>query len=100
VARFQLVSSRLGLEMSSGLVAYELLAGQAGLLLTVLVTVGLSVWLVSWRPGSRCWARIGPPPRAAAPTLAERLVRPVQVPRQLDPDAWRGHRPRAPSLSG
>jgi hypothetical protein len=86
--------------MSSGLVAYELLAGQAGLLLAVLVTVGLSVWLVSWRPTSSWCARVGPAARAASPAPAERLVRPVQVPRQLDPDARRGHRPRAPSSRG
>lgn len=87
--------------MSTGYVAYELLAGQAGLLLAAVAAVGLSAWLVTWRRPSSAWrVRLAPAAVARDAALIERLALPVQPPRQLDPDAPRGHRPRAPSAAG
>jgi len=84
--------------MSTGYIAYELLAGQAALLLVAVATVGLTAWLVAWpRPGSPWRARLAPVAAGSDPGLTERPGRPVPLPRQLDPDARRGHRPRAPS---
>jgi hypothetical protein len=87
--------------MSAGYIAYELLAGQAGLLLAAVAAMGLSAWLVTWRrPGSAWRTRLAPAAFAGDAGLIERLASPVQPPRQLDPDAPRGHRPRAPSAAG
>jgi hypothetical protein len=84
--------------MSTGSIAYELLAGQAGLLLAAMVTVGLAGWLVTRRaPGPPWRPRLAPAAAGGDPGLTQRLARPVQLPRQLDPDARHGHRPRAPS---
>jgi hypothetical protein len=86
--------------MSTGYAVFELLAGQAGPLLAAMVAVGVTTWLVTWRrPGARWAARISPAAAGAEPGPAVRLTWPVQVPRQLHPDARRGHRPRAPSHS-
>jgi hypothetical protein len=86
--------------MSTGYVVFELLAGQAGPLLAAMVAVGVTTWLVTWRwPGARRAAMLAPAAAGADPVLAVRLAWPVQVPRQVDPDARRGHRPRAPSPS-
>jgi hypothetical protein len=86
--------------MSTGYAVFELLAGQAGPLLAVMVAVGVTTWLVTWRrPGAGWAARLAPAAAGADPGLPARLAWPVQVPRQVDPDARRGHRPRAPSPS-
>jgi hypothetical protein len=84
--------------MSGGYLAYELLAGQAGLLLAAMVALGLAVWLQRGaRPGRTWRARLAPATGGCDPGLVERLTRPVRLPRQLDPEARRAHRPRAPS---
>ncbi len=84
--------------MTSGYVAHELLAWQAGLLLAALVAVGLTAWLVAWRRPASPWrTRLTRVAAAGDPWLAERLAWPVRIPRQVDPGARRAHRPRAPS---
>ena len=81
-----------------GYLVYELLAGQAGVLLIAAVTVGLAAWLVSWRrPGPP--ARFRPGAAAAGPCLVERPAWPLAPARQADPDAPGGQRPRAPDPS-
>jgi hypothetical protein len=84
--------------MSGGYLAYELLAGQAGLLLAAMVALGLAVRLQRGaRPGRTWRAPLTPATGGCDPGLVQRLAWPVRPPRQLDPDARRGHRPRAPS---
>jgi hypothetical protein len=86
--------------MSGGYLAYELLAGQASVLLAALVAFGLVAWLHHGaRPGRTWRARLTVATGACDQGLAERLARPVMLPRQIDPDARRGHRPRAPSFT-
>jgi hypothetical protein len=81
--------------MSTGYLVHELLATQASVLLIAMVTIGLTAWLVSWRRPGPPW-RVRLDPSATAPRLVERPARPAAPARQTDPDAPRGHRPRAP----
>jgi hypothetical protein len=82
--------------MSTGYLVYELLAAQASVLLVAAVTVGLAALLVSRsRPGPTASVRLGA--EATGPCPTERLAWPAVPARQVDPDARRGHRPRAPA---
>jgi hypothetical protein len=80
--------------MSTGYLVYELLAAQAGVLLIATVAVGLATLLAGWRPpGARASVRLD---IEAGARRIERLAWPAAPPRQADPDATDGHRPRAP----